>query len=67
LCSFSQVTDQDILNQGLTDEQLYNLKQDQISGQTGAIVLPECHASLNVPQGFVFLDKEQAKKLLIDY
>ena len=66
-CSFSKVTDQDILSQGLTDEQLYDLQQDHITGQTGTIDLPECHASLNVPQGFVFLDKEQAKKLLIDY
>lgn len=67
LCSFSKVTDDDMLSQGLTDEQLYDLKQDQISGQTGTIALPECHASLTVPQGFVFLDKEQSRKLLIDY
>ena len=67
LCSFSKTTDEEMLSYGLTQEQLDELKQDQITGQTGTISLSECHTSLTVPQGFVFLDKEQSKKLLVDY
>ena len=67
LCSFSVPTDEDMLSLGLTTEELELLKQDSIEGQTGLIHFDESHFTLNVPQGFVYLDKEQATKLLVDY
>ena len=48
-------------------ELLMRLKTDSISGQTGAVRLPSAHCVLNVPDGFVFLDSQSTKHLLVDY
>ena len=52
---------------GMTQEMVDFLKTDTVQGQTGNIDLPECHATLSVPEGFVFIDAEQTKKLLVEY
>ena len=67
LCSFVNVSDEEMINMGISEEQLLQLKEDVISGQTGRIEFPVCHASIDVPSDFVFLDKEQSKKLLVTY
>lgn len=67
LCSFTNVTEAELKSQGVTNEQMDYLRQDVVRGKTGVITLPECHATLDVPKGFVFLDHDQSKKLLIDY
>ncbi len=54
----------------LTPEQLEILEQiqaDSIQGQSGIISLDMANCTLNVPSGFVFLDKEASKHLLVDY
>lgn len=43
------------------------LQSDSIIGQTGSVKLYSAHCSLNVPEGFVFLDPTQSKHLLVDY
>lgn len=40
---------------------------DSIRGRCGAVHLAEAHCTLNVPDGFVFLDPESALHLLVDY
>ena len=67
LSSFTNVSDDELKSQGVTQEQLEYLKQDIVMGKTGVIPFPECHASLEVPVGFVFLDFDQSKKLIVDY
>lgn len=67
LCSFTNISDDELKSRGATQEQLEYLKQDVVMGKTGVIPFPECHASLEVPKGFVFLDSEQSKKLIVDY
>ena len=67
LCSFTNIADDELKSQGVTQEQLEYLKQDVVMGKTGMISFSECHASLEVPEGFVFLDSEQSKKLIVDY
>lgn len=54
----------------LTPEQLEILEQiqaDSIQGQSGIISLDMANCTLNVPSGFVFLDKDASKHLLVDY
>lgn len=48
-------------------EVLRVLEADSIYGQTGAVALPSAHCTLNVPEGFVFLDTDATKHLFIDY
>lgn len=48
-------------------ELLLQLQADSISGQTGVVRLPFAHCALNVPDGFVFLDSQSTKHLLVDY
>ncbi|MBR6981773.1 MAG: DUF2167 domain-containing protein [Prevotella sp.] len=67
LCSFENVTDEEMISMGATSEVLQELKADVISPRTGDIDFPVCHAHVTVPQGFVFMDIEQTKKLLVDY
>ena len=67
LCSFTNISDDELKSQGVTQEQLEYLKQDVVMGKTGMIPFSECHASLEVPEGFVFLDSKQSKKLIVDY
>lgn len=66
-CSFENVSDEAILSQGVSKEDFALLKVDSVHGKTGMIHFKECHANLKVPEGFVFLGKEEAKKLLVDY
>ena len=67
LCSFTNISDDELKSQGVSQEQLEYLKQDVVMGKTGMIPFSECHASLEVPEGFVFLDSKQSKKLIVDY
>lgn len=48
-------------------EFLQQIESDSIKGQTGAITLSQAHCTINVPAGFVFLNPEDAKHLLVDY
>jgi uncharacterized membrane-anchored protein len=48
-------------------EAMQALFTDSIAGQEGSISLSSAHCVLNVPKGFMFLDKDQAKHLLVDY
>ena len=48
-------------------ELIAQLQADSIKGQTGAIQLPSAHCTLSVPDGFVFLDSQSTKHLLVDY
>ena len=48
-------------------ELLMFLQADSISGRTGAVQLSSAHCTLNVPDGFVFLDPQESKHLLVDY
>lgn len=48
-------------------EFLQQIESDSIKGQTGAITLSQAHCTINVPDGFVYLDPEDAKHLLVDY
>lgn len=43
------------------------IQADSISGRTGAVQLSSAHCTLNVPDGFVFLDPQESKHLLVDY
>lgn len=67
LCSFTNITDEDLRSSGYDEEVIEQLKQDFVYGKDGIVSLPECHAQIAVPDGFMFLDKEQAKRLLVDY
>lgn len=66
LCSFTQPSDEAIL-EGLDDETIEFMKNDLFNAKTGTVHFSECHASISVPEGFVFLNKEEAKHLLVDY
>ena len=46
---------------------LEQLQADTIPGQTGVISLDVANCTLKVPEGFVFLDKEASKHLIVDY
>lgn len=66
-CSFTPYLDEDYLSSGVSEEDLAVLKEDGIEGQTGLIQLPDFHAQIEVPEGFLYLDVPQSRKLLIDY
>lgn len=54
----------------LTPEQLeimMQLQADSIHGRTGVIHLESANCTLNVPEGFVFLDESDSRHLLVDY
>ena len=65
--SFTNISDEDMLLMGVTEEQLQNMKEDVIIGQTGLIDFPVCHSQLDVPSGFQYLDEQQSRKLLVEY
>jgi len=67
VCSFDIVTEEDMEAQGVSPMTLFVLNADSVAGQTGTVELPECHSSIEVPEDFVFIDKAQTKKLLIQY
>lgn len=57
-------------NEALSSEDLefqQYIEHDSIIGQTGSVVLDEAHCTLQVPDGFVFLNPEETKHLLVDY
>ena len=66
-CSFSVVSDEELIASGASEDVLEMLKLDLLQGQTGTVTFPECHAHINVPDELQFLDKEQGKKLLVQY
>lgn len=54
----------------LTEEEqelLMFLQSDSITGRTGTVQLSSAHCTLNVPDGFVFLDPQCSRHLLVDY
>ncbi len=54
----------------LTEEEqelLMFLQSDSITGRTGTVQLSSAHCTLNVPDGFVFLDPQGSRHLLVDY
>lgn len=65
--SFENITEEDLFSMGTTPEELQILKEDRISPEKGTVYLAACHAQIVVPQGFVYIDADQSKKLLIDY
>lgn len=67
LSSFTPISDEEMISQGVTYDQLENLKTDYFKGQSGVIQFSSCHASIHIPTGFVFLNYNQTKKLIIDY
>lgn len=54
------------LDQELTAEELAILN-DSLPTRTGAVPLPQAHCTLNVPDGFVYLDPAASHHLLVDY
>lgn len=54
----------------LTPEQLELLEQlasDSIQGKTGVVSLATANCTLDVPEGFVFLNEDATRHLLVDY
>lgn len=52
----------------ISEEEYWNfINNDSIHGVTGIIPVEEAHAIITVPEGYVFLNKEQTKYLLCDY
>lgn len=49
------------------DIDAYPLQQDSIKGQTGTIYFADAHCNLSVPEGMIFMNKEDTKKLLVNY
>lgn len=57
-------------NEVLSDEDnqlLQELMTDSIHGAIGAVQLDGANCAINVPDGFIFLNKEDSKHLLVDY
>lgn len=67
LSSFSFVTDEDMYNAGYTEDELDYLKEDFIFGDTVFVSLDSCNATIRVPDGFQFIDAEQANHLFSEY
>jgi len=44
-----------------------SIATDSIRGRCGTVVLEGCRARVDVPEGYVYLDKEQSSHLLCDY
>lgn len=61
-----QVPDSVLLD-GYDEETVEMLVNDTISAKTGTYHFLECHASITVPEGFVFLDRDEAKRLMTVY
>ena len=51
----------------LTEEQIAAILSDSIHGEKGNINHPGQHFGINVPEGYVYLNKEKADRLLVDY
>ncbi len=66
LCSFTQPADS-VLLEMWDEESAEYVQTDFFVGITDTVHLSECHASIVVPEGFVFLDRDEAKRLLVDY
>lgn len=66
MCSFKQTPDSVLLSQ-FDEESLEVVLSDSLVGYTGEVHFDECHATVKVPEGFIFLDKEDTRRLLIDY
>ena len=67
LSSFTNISDEEMLQMGVPEEQLEQLKEDTIVGLSGLVDFPVCHAQIDVPPEFVYLDEQQSKRLLVDY
>ena len=52
---------------GLTEEQIAAILGDSIHGEKGSISHHGQHFGINVPEGYVYLNKEKANRLLADY
>ncbi len=51
----------------LTEEQIAAILADSIHGEKGKIGHPGQHFAIDVPEGYVYLNKEKATRLLADY
>lgn len=65
--AFPITSEEEVKALGATDEALAAMKNDPIQGVKGSVMLTECNASIEVPEGFSFIDKDETKKLLVDY
>lgn len=68
-CSFDLITLEDLKRQGVDDEVLEQIQTYRIYTDTTDVVVkfPECNASLTVPEGFKFLDKDDSRTLLCGF
>jgi len=66
LCSFKQTPDSILLSQ-YNEASQEIVRTDTLYGITGNVSFNECHATLTVPNGFMFLDKESTQRLFVDY
>lgn len=67
LTSSKIVTDKEMLEMGIEDEMLAMMKEDKIAGSYGEVKLPVCHGTMRIPTGYIFINKERTRRLLIDY
>ncbi len=68
LCAFQGMYAQQ--NEELTAEEIEAFERvqlDSIRGREGAVALASAHCTLNVPAGYVFLDPDESRHLLVDY
>lgn len=61
------VTDEDLRDMGIEEEVIEDLKTDKIAGKYGEVQLSACHGKMRVPTGYVFINREKAHKLLVEY
>ncbi len=47
-------------------QELLALLKDSVHGTKGNVYLPECNATIHVPQGYMYLDKKQTQHLMSD-
>ena len=68
LCyAHNDINESDTISSTYTPEELAVLLTDSIHGETGIISFPDQHFKLTVPEGFVFLNPDDTKHLLVDY
>lgn len=61
----SEENDTTSLDQGL--QALLALLKDSVQGTKENVYLPECNATIHVPQGYMYLDKKQTQHLISDF
>lgn len=61
----SEENDTTSLDQGL--QAPHALPKDSVQGTKENVYLPECNATIHVPQGYMYLDKKQTQHLISDF